>query len=391
MKLLVVSHSCVTPVNQQLYAAVQEKTGWDITLVVPSNWKDEFGRRLAVQRWPNFKGELLGVPVIRSGNIILHAYRTSFTRLLRKIRPDAIYVNHEPYAVATAQVYTANQFGGAVPIGCYSCQNIQKRYPPPFRWTESKVLKWSRFFLPISAAVENVFRTKGYRGDSTILPLAIDTDMYRPFIDSTIRDRLRGNDEVVVGYVGRFVPEKGLLTLLKAAAKVNGLSWTLVFIGGGPIEPELRRRVDELGLKDRVQFVGFIPHEEVAASIAALDVLVLPSETQANWKEQFGRVLLEAMACGTAVLGSDSGEIPTLIRETGGGLVFRERDATDLAEQLAKLVRSADLRQTLSDTGLKAVQSRFSIHVLADQFIRTIQAAVTEKPDSRMAVGAGAK
>src|SRR5689334_4061139 len=108
MKMLIVSHSCVAPVNQRLYAEVERQSDWRITLVCPSNWRDEYGRQTALRRDPGFGGGLVGVPVILPGNIILHAYRTGLTDVLRQHRPDVIYVNHEPYAAATAQVYLAN-------------------------------------------------------------------------------------------------------------------------------------------------------------------------------------------------------------------------------------------------------------------------------------------
>ena len=78
------------------------------------------------------------------------------------------------------------------------------------------------------------------------------------------------------------------------------------------------------GSGERLTFLGYVPHEDVPSYLAHLDLVVLPSETQPNWKEQFGRILIEAMACGTPVLGSDLAEIPSVIRTTGGGRVFAE-------------------------------------------------------------------
>ena len=379
MKLLVVSHSCVTPVNQQFYAEVQRRSGWEITIVVPSNWRDEFGRTLPVERLPAFYGDVIGVPVFLSGKIILHAYRTSFTRLIRRLEPDAIYVNHEPYALATAQVYRANRRAGHRPIGFYSCQNISKRYPIPFRWNESNVYTRSRFAFPISPAVEQVIRGKGYAGESTVLPLAIDTRLYRAYPDeaAAIRRQLTPAGEPLIGFVGRFVQEKGLQTLIAAMTQLRGLPWRLAMIGAGPLESELRSAIAAAGLNDRVTFVGFVPHARTPAYLSAFDVLVLPSETQPNWKEQFGRVLLEAMACGTAVLGSDSGEIPTLITDTNGGLTFRERDAGDLASKLTQLITDASLREQLAQSGSAAVASRYSTVQLAERFVATVSRAAS--------------
>ena len=230
MKLLIVSHPCVTPLNQQMFAELERVTGWQLTLVTPSNWVTEYGNRCGGSRWPAFKGELIAVPVWRSGDIALHVYKTSFARLIKSVNPDAIYVHHEPYALATAIIYWANQRTLRRPIGFYSAQNLVKQYPPPFRWTESMVLRQSNFCFPISTAVEDVLREKGYAGSSTILPLGIDPQVYFPRPEAaTIKNRLCAGsaDEILIGYVGRLVQEKGVLTLLKAVATMKELNSAL--------------------------------------------------------------------------------------------------------------------------------------------------------------------
>ncbi len=188
MKLMVISHSVVASVNQQLYAEVEKQAGWAVTLVCPSNWRDDFGHQRPPGRWPEFRGELVPLPVWRPGSIIFHAYGASLVKLVRRCRPDVIYVNHEPYAVATAQAYLANAAAGRRPIGCYSCQNISKKYPPPFCWTERFVYRRSSFSFPITSDVESVMRAKGYRGRATILPLGFDPGLYRTH---PARERIR--------------------------------------------------------------------------------------------------------------------------------------------------------------------------------------------------------
>lgn len=377
-RLLVVSHSCATAVNQQLYAEVERLSGWDISLVVPSNWRDEYGRVCEVERWPTFQGEIIPVRVRQSGNIILHSYATSFAKLIGRVSPDAIYINHEPYSVASAQVYWANARTGRRPIGCYSCQNIFKQYPPPFRWTESRVLASSSFFFPISRAVDDVFRRKGYTGQSTVLPFAIDEAVHHPRDATALRRKLLGesSQDVLLGYVGRLVAPKGLLTLVDALALIRELPWRMVLAGSGELEGELRRRLAASGIADRVTFAGFIPHTEVPTLFSAMDVLVLPSETQPNWREQFGRVLLEAMACGTPVIGSSSGEIPTLVHDTGGGLVFEERSAASLAEAMRQLITDPDRRRKLAENGAAAVAARYSIAHAASAFAEAVGRAL---------------
>jgi glycosyltransferase involved in cell wall biosynthesis len=327
MKLLVVSHPCVVDTNQAFYAEVERLTGWSLTLVVPASWRSEYGL-LRPQRWPTLQGDLLPLAVMGSGNIPLHVYRARFGTLLRRVHPDAIYMHHEPCCLATQQVYHANQATVRAPIGFYAAQNIYKRYPMPLAVLERWVLRRSSFAFPVSVEAETVLRYKGYRGVAPVLPLALDTTVYRPQPDKAalLRGDLGVNSQApVIGYVGRLVEEKGLLMLLDALSELTDIDWQFVLIGEGPQGEELRKRAHDLGLDQRITFVGYVPHGQIAPYLSLFDLLVLPSLTRPHWKEQFGRVLIEAMACETPVLGSDSGEIPAVIAATGGGEIAPEQ------------------------------------------------------------------
>jgi glycosyltransferase involved in cell wall biosynthesis len=96
-----------------------------------------------------------------------------------------------------------------------------------------------------------------------------------------------------------------------------------------------------------------------------LDTLVVPSRTRPNWKEQFGRVLVEAMACGVPVVGSDSGEIPHVIGDAG--LIFPEDQIDVLRAHLARLLGNADLRADLARRGRERVLARFTQAQVAAQ------------------------
>ena len=117
----------------------------------------------------------------------------------------------------------------------------------------------------------------------------------------------------------------------------------------------------------------------MASGYAQLDVLVLPSRTTPTWKEQFGRVIVEALWCGVPVVGSDSGEIPWLIELTGGGLVFPEGDRDRLAEQLEKLREEPALRRQLAETGRLAVEGLFSVAAATDPLERMLVGALTAR------------
>lgn len=374
MKLLVVSHACATPLNQSFFADVEEVSDWDISLVLPATWKTEYSDRKA-ERWPTFRGGFYPLPVWKSGHIPLHLYKSFFAKTLWETRPDAIYVQHEPYGVATAQVYLANRLSRHVPIGFYAAQNISKIYPPPFRWTETMVLRDSSFCFPVTREALEVLRQKGYRGDAEVLPLAVNSELYHPMSDAA--DALRqlnsiGAQELVIGYLGRFVPEKGLLTLIKALKHIEVLPWRCVLVGNGPVEPQIRAAVAELGLTDRILFPGYVPHTDAPAWLSMFDVLALPSETQANWKEQFGRVIVEANACGTPVVGTRCGEIPIIIGHTGGGVIVAESSPEEFANALASLITNPSHVAELASQGQMVVRREYDQRFLATRFAAAI-------------------
>jgi len=375
MHLLVVSHSCALALNRQIYAEIRRKTGWRITVVVPADWRDEFGNRI---NQPSFEGleDALQIPVRLNGNIILHAYRTNWCRLLMERKPDLIYVNHEPYALATAQVCWANMRSIKAPFGIYSCQNINKSYPPPFSWMEKMVYRSSRFGFPITEDVAGVLRAKGFQGRSAVCALPLDPEKYHPRLRALPPEGFVRGDGLVFGFVGRLTEAKGLRTLALALGRIRDTPWRLVVIGTGDFQNEFEALLAEASVRDRVQFVGYIPHVQTPKWLAAVDVLVLPSETQSNWKEQFGRVIPEALSCGAAVVGSDSGEIPNLIRQSGGGLVFRERDPEALAKALKTMITEPHRREEMASAGRVWVSGNISLDAVAERMIETFEAAI---------------
>ena len=158
--------------------------------------------------------------------------------LLRKIRPDVIYVHHEPYGLATFQVYAANRMVDSRPIGFYGAQNISKCYPIPFRWLERLVLKNSSFCFPVTKGALEVVRQKGYQEAAEVFPLALDSGTYHPKASWAAAKRKElgiGDEEFVFGYLGRLVQEKGLMAMLHATQALRrramemhpGGEWTL--------------------------------------------------------------------------------------------------------------------------------------------------------------------
>ena len=129
-----------------------------------------------------------------------------------------------------------------------------------------------------------------------------------------------------------FIAAKGLDTLLTACPRLSG-DWRLRLAGSGDQEQSLHALGTSLNIDRRITWSGRIPSTAMPDFYRSLDALVLPSRTQENWMEQFGRVLIEAMACGVPVIGSNSGEIPHVIGDAG--LVFPEGDGRSAGDPAA--------------------------------------------------------
>jgi L-malate glycosyltransferase len=379
MKLVVVQMGGAVAENQELFARLHAISGWDVTLIVPRRFRDEAGLVQHASRWPAFKGTFIASRVIaaprimrRGRNIPLHWYVPSLARVFGRERPDALFVELDSYCAATFQAVRANERTGNVPIGFVNLQNIDKRRPWPFTAMERHVHRSAAFGFARTPKAAEVLRRSGYEGPLELLPLGIAAGRYR-----AARARRPGSDgALTVGYVGRLVPEKGVETLLDALALTPADSTRAVIVGDGPIAGDLMRRAADNGLDRRIDWRGFLPAHETPVAYASVDVLAVPSRTTAHWKEQFGRVVIEAMASGVPVIASDSGELPYIIERTGGGWLFPEDDAGALARQIEQAASDrAELRRRGAQ-GQQAVENLFDLDAVAGTLIETIETAL---------------
>jgi glycosyltransferase involved in cell wall biosynthesis len=326
MRVLMISKSCLVGSYQRKLEEMAAQPGVELTVVVPPSWRDSQGE-LKLER-VHVKGYRLVVDPIRfNGSYHLHYY-PRLKKRLGQFQPEIIHIDEEPYNLATWHAWRLARSAGARSL-FFSWQNLLRRYPFPFNWMEQAVLRGVDYAIAGSQGAADVWRRKGYTGPLAVIPqFGVDPDIFAP---PARRDAGRG---LVIGYAGRLVPEKGIDLLVRAAARLPG-AWQLAIAGEGPERIALAALAKELGVQEHVFFDGWLPAGRMPAYLQQLDVLVLPSRTQPNWKEQFGRVLIEAMACQVAVVGSDSGEIPHVIGDAG--LIFPEEDVDALSARLMLL------------------------------------------------------
>ncbi|MBW1863256.1 MAG: glycosyltransferase [Deltaproteobacteria bacterium] len=167
------------------------------------------------------------------------------------------------------------------------------------------------------------------------------------------------NDACLIGTVGRLIPVKGYEILLKAVAGIE-LDFRLLIMGDGPLKGRLEKISLELGLSDKVKFLGFI--SEVSPMLSGLDIFVLPT-----LGEGFGLVLLEAMAHRLPIVSTNTMAVPEIVEDRKTGILVPPKDAAALKEAIETLIRSTDQRAKMGKRGWEKLIKTFSVDKMVYQ------------------------
>jgi glycosyltransferase involved in cell wall biosynthesis len=377
MRVLMISKACVVGTYQRkLEEMARQAPDLTLCVLVPPVWRDAARGALRLERAHVRGYELRVTPIRFSGNFHLHHY-PRLGRELRDFQPDLVHIDEEPYNLATWQaLWHARRIGARALF--FTWQNIARRYPPPFSWGERWVLRQADCAIAGTQGAAEVWRAKGYRGPLAVIPqFGVDPDLFAPL------PAPRSSDEFVIGFAGRLVEEKGGAWLLEALAGLDG-RWRLIIAGEGPQRPALIAQAERLGIAGQVTFETRAS-TEMPAFYRQLDALAVPSLTRPNWKEQFGRVIVEAMACGVPVVGSSSGAIPDVIGEDG--LIVPEGDVQALTAALHRLMTAPDLRRELGQRGRARALARYTQAQVAAQTLtvyRRVLGQITDPEGDRL-------
>lgn len=346
MKVLVVSKALVASTYRRKLDALAE-LGAEVTAVVPPEWR-EGGAGQRLEAGPEGKYRLIVSPLRWNGHFHLHYY-PDLPRIIRQSKPDILHLDEEPYNLATYLGLRASRKSD-VPAIFFSWQNLLRRYPPPFRQVERYVYRHTNGAIAGTDEVAGVLRRKGYAGRLAVIPqFGVDINHFHPgpAPDGPFR----------VGFLNRLTPGKAPLLALEAFNRLPADS-CLEVVGDGPMRGELENAIQRLGLTRRVSVRARIPSGDVPELMRSLHVVLLPSIATARWIEQFGRVLIEAMASGIPAIGSDSGEIPRVLGNAG--IITPEGDAAALGDALLELYQNPSRRAELGRLGRERAVERFS-------------------------------
>lgn len=299
-----------------------------------------------------------------SGRNHFHWYG-GMSEVIRHFQPDLIHIDEEHYSLVTSQVVRSAE-RLRIPIVFQTWQNIFKRYPFPFSAMERYVFSHAKAAIAGTEEVKDVLKRQGFQKPIRVIPLGVDTDIFYPDANPAYRRQFATDDRWAVGFVGRLVSEKGVMDLAGALAPLLQIhaNWVWIVAGAGPLEAPLREFMQTLGIDGQLRLIPWLGTHDMAHLMNALDVLVVPSRTTPHWKEQFGRVLIEAMAAELPVLAYGSGEIPNVVGDAG--IVVPEGDTDALSRHLQSLWENPERASALKPIGLQRVRDHFSQQRVAD-------------------------
>lgn len=384
MKILVASHTYIVNLNcEKLRILAQLEPGIEVTVIVPRRWQPGGvqNKIIETEQWQDQSFRVIPISNYSQNHQGLLTFGKDIISLLKEFKPQIIQVEQGSRALAYAQMITLNKILGLKAKNIFfTWWNLPYKLKFPISLLEDYNISNSDGIIAGNQDGAEILRQHGYSGSIKIMPqLGVDETLFKPQSQPKLAEKMgiKPND-FVVGFVGRFVEEKGLLTLLQALSGLPEYHWKWLLLGRGGLQQTLIERATEAGIQERLIFVESVPHEDVFKYINLMSTLVLPSETSYNfktltaagWKEQFGHVLIEAMACKVPVIGSNSGEIPNVIEDAG--LVFPEGDVLALQNCLRSLMQQP-FRSKLGDLGYERVMKHYTNKALAREQLNFYQ------------------
>lgn len=381
MRVLIVSHSSVVDVYQDKLRYIAETPGIELTLLVPDRFT-EGGRDIVA-----FKGhggyEVIARPQRALWKNRLNAFTFSgLSSVFRKVQPEVLHIEEEPESLAAVQlVRHALRMKKRPVIVDFTWRNMEvplaslHAYDPRravYMLTQGMTLPHFDGMIAGSVESEGYLRKLDYEGPVRVIPqYGVAPERYHPRSDVAVTREKHGlgngspSDLITIGFVGRVMKMKGLDSLIDAFALIQNRNVQLVILGGGDYVQATRERAQAAGLSGKVHFIEGVPAAEVPPLLAAMDVVCVPSLTTDTWREQFGRVIIEAMACGVAVIGSTSGEIPHVVGNAG--IIVEEGNTQAWADALIRVVDNPSLLEDMRTAGIHRVATNYTNERIASQ------------------------
>lgn len=396
-KLVVISHAYILPMYQKKIEEMALFEEFDITLITPTKSIEGGGQDMTVSAYDGNHFEHVVLPAWLDGRP--NSYRLKgLDEVLTGLSPEIILLEEEYWTnIAHQVVQIRKKHLPDSKLVLLSCENICHAWEDEGRGLYQK-MRFGVFHKVEQAVVpeldglifqfESVWKSfhermhaLGFDGLKGAFPqlgvdpgyfLDVDADKVLAVkqehgLVSIEKDTIKRS--FVFGYIGRIIRDKGVEDLLRAFVEMYSPGMKLMLVGNGDEEyiARLKRFTKANGVGEHVVFVPAVPLEDIPVYLNSMDVMLLLSHTTPEWKEQFGRVLVEAMAAGTVVIGSNSGAIPSVIKNAG--VIVEEGNHKSIEKAMRTVFKDRGLQKSLRAIGSQRVKKEFSYQSIARQTV----------------------
>lgn len=363
LRILAVENLSADSARRGIWQTLASTGKFDVHLLVPQRWRES--------------GAMSEATPDPGGTLRVHTTRTLFGfrqhrvlyrglfGMVREVKPDLLYMEMEPENYAAVQALYARRMMSNNLKLCLVSSRMLDLHRIGYPYTLSFTHRFSDRLAVAHPADLLVVRTRitarlmqPYAHRLALIPHAVDCTRFHP-------SPSQQEGGFVVGYFGRLIAGKGIQVALKALARLPARVHMKI-VGDGPEKPVLLQLAASLGIGHRVDFLPPVPYAAMPAALHGCDTLVLPSLETRYWVEQFGRVLIEAMACGIPVVASSVGGIPDVVADAG--LLFRQADVEELVSRLSSLIENESLRIELGKRGRERAQKYYNVPVVAEAY-----------------------
>lgn len=391
--IVIVAHALVIPVFQKRWKRLAEDEQYEVHLLVPQHWEQNWFGETVVHK----------TEAVREKNFFIHPMPTTsvnnWSRYLfksidgrfREIKPDLIYIVHEESVWIHHQIYLYRfLFAPNAKIIFFSMNASGIPFQKQTNQLKRMILEWMWNNIKRNteaALVHYPGCLKSLRGGGYKKPIFLQTQVGVDEISFSAnaslrfeyRKKLRFEGQMVVGYVGRLIKDKGVDDIFEVfcslANKFDNLA--LLLVGNGNLREEIERKACAQGLQERVKITGYVDQEEVPAFLNAMDIFVLASKTMPHWIDTFPLATVQAQAVKLPVVSSDSASLPWQLG--GSARLFKEGDREELAQALIELLNNEDLRSEFAINGQKRSHTYFCHSGMTENFKKIVAQVMSEE------------
>lgn len=398
LNLVIISHAYVYAPYRAKIEALANYSDLNITLITPEFGLEGGGQKVYATPYEGKYYKHITLSGFFTGKLNFFVLK-NLRKNLQSLNPDVILLEEEYWTQIAAQVsYIKQKFLPKTKLLLLSCENMchiwESEAKSPYqkiRYASFHLLE--KFIIPkldglvfqlpeVWQDFEQRMLALKFRGLKGTFPqLGVDYERFAKPTPASKIEEIRNNlhikaEDFVYGYIGRLTPEKGIEDMIYAFAGWHKPNTRVLIIGNGSDEyiSHLNALIDKLNLNHIINILPAIKFDDIPAYFQLLDISILLSHTTPIWKEQFGRVLVESMATGTPVIGSDSGAIPLVVGDTG--YIVPEKDILAIKEALIDAYTNKSKCMKLSKLAKARSKKEFSYQAIAKKtydFIKKIK------------------